>query len=214
MWKKERGANGEGEKRKREVLEVDDDTTEDELDDVMSWPPTARGEVETPSKRQKVEEVTPVATTKRKLPWLNYDEGEVKTPSKSPGNGLPTPSLTKTNGQDPSTSPMTGRFRDAMRSPPAEGAGSMAGQTLSMEVFDLLEKNGVSLGEKAQGDLRAALARHEMKLQGVIKGRDLVRTALKGKEARIAELQGRIAGIEAEREVLRGALSRLKGPEV
>ncbi|KAF4551004.1 Hypothetical protein D9617_15g043580 [Elsinoe fawcettii] len=209
-WVKGREA---GEKRKREeVVELDGSETDDDLDDLMSWPPTARGELETPSKRLRTEEVTP-PMTKRKLPWMKYDEDE-GTLIREGETGLPTPSLTKlADGQDPSTSPTTGRFRDAMRSPPIEAAGSTATQSLSTEVFDLLKEHGVSLGDKAQGDMRAVLNKHEMKLQGVVKGRDLVRAALKGKEARIAELQGRIAGIEAEREVLRAALSRLKGPD-
>ncbi|TKX25606.1 GRF zinc finger-containing protein [Elsinoe australis] len=207
----EKGGIGDGEskKRTREIVDLDAETEdEDEFGEPISWPPTA---VETPSKRQRTDEyVTPATTTttKRKLPWLNYEEEEATTPSKQRTElgALPTPSRTRPNEvQDPATSPATGRFRDAMRSPPAD-AGVASARTLSKEVFELLQANGVDLAGKVEGDLRAALNRHEMKLQGVIKGRDLVRTALKGKEGKIVELQGRVAGLEAEREVLRGAL--------
>ncbi|PSK55760.1 hypothetical protein B9Z65_4638 [Elsinoe australis] len=207
--------HGENKKRTREIVDLDAETEgEDEFGEPISWPSTA---AETPSKRQRTDEyATPVTTTtKRKLPWSKYDEDEATTPSKQRTelDGLPTPSRTRPNEvQDPATSPATGRFRDAMRSPPAD-ASVVSARTLSKEVFELLQANGVDLAGKVDGDLRAALSRHEMKLQGVIKGRDLVRTALKGKEGKIVELQGRVAGLEAEREVLRGALGRLRGPE-
>lgn len=210
-----RTEHGENKKRTREIVDLDAETEdEDEFGEPISWPPTA---VETPSKRQRTDEyVTPATTTtRRKLPWLNYEEEEATTPSKQRTelSALPTPSRTKPNEvQDPATSPTMGRFRDAMRSPPADASVASA-RTLSKEVFELLQANGVDLTGKMEGDLRAALNRHEMKLQGVIKGRDLVRTALKGKEGKIVELQGRVAGLEAEREVLRGALGRLRGPE-
>ncbi|KJX93732.1 hypothetical protein TI39_contig4265g00005 [Zymoseptoria brevis] len=51
------------------------------------------------------------------------------------------------------------------------------------------------------------LANHDLRHQGVIKGREIARAALQGKERRIAELEGRLVGLEGEREVLRGIVA-------
>ncbi|PNS18516.1 hypothetical protein CAC42_5055 [Sphaceloma murrayae] len=211
-------------KRKRddEVVDLEAETEGEEEGDGegVSWPATAEG---TPSKKVKVvENVTPAKG--RRLPWLDYEEDGVKISSggngngkgadgmEERGNGLPTPMTRSNEMQDPRTSPTTGRFRDAMRSPPGETI-ALSSSTLSTEVLELLKTSGVTLPERVRADLTSTLSRHEMKLQGVIKGRDLVRTALRSKEGQLVELKGRVAGLEAEREVLRGALGRLRGPD-
>jgi hypothetical protein len=58
--------------------------------------------------------------------------------------------------------------------------------------------------------IREILATHDLRHQGVIKGREIARAALQGKERRIAELEGRVVGLEGEREVLKGVVNGLK----
>jgi hypothetical protein len=49
--------------------------------------------------------------------------------------------------------------------------------------------------------LREVLTRHELRIQGVVKGREITRLALKAREAKVVELQATIASLEAERNV-------------
>lgn len=49
-----------------------------------------------------------------------------------------------------------------------------------------------------------------MKTQGIEKGREITRQAVKNKDGRIAELLGKVAGLEAERETLRGVVGSLR----
>ena len=59
-------------------------------------------------------------------------------------------------------------------------------------------------------NLRSVLSRHDLKAQGVVRGRDITRLALKAKEARIAELQMRIERLEADGELDRGVIKQLR----
>ena len=68
----------------------------------------------------------------------------------------------------------------------------------------------MSIPPDVLSNLRGVLSKHDLKAQGVVKGRDISRMALKAKEAKIVELQARIASLEAEREVDRGIIKGLK----
>ena len=48
-------------------------------------------------------------------------------------------------------------------------------------------------------------------MQGVVRGRDITRLGLRAKEAKVVELQARVAALEAEREVDWGIIRRLRG---
>ena len=58
--------------------------------------------------------------------------------------------------------------------------------------------------------LRGMLSKHDLKFQGVVRGRDISRLALKAKEAKIMELQAKVASLEAERELDRGVIRSLR----
>jgi hypothetical protein len=64
--------------------------------------------------------------------------------------------------------------------------------------------------EDTLATLRGTLSKHDLKFQGVVKGRDISRLALKAKDAKIMELQARIASLEAERELDRGVIRSLR----
>lgn len=162
---------------------------------------------ETPRKAVKTDAyATPATTTeKRRLPWLDYsnETHTSKTPSKT--TGLPTPS-TKTPGAKitvattPDTTPTPSRFKDAL----AESAPA----ALTDEVFSTLKAAKITLQSDAAARLKAVLTRHDLRTQGIAKGRDISRLAIKAKDAKIVELQARISALEAERELDR---ARIKG---
>ena len=94
----------------------------------------------------------------------------------------------------PAETPTPIRFRDA-------GAGGSADDPeLVRDVIDKLRQNSVHMGPTAMKAVKSVLNTHVLKAQGIAKGRDISRLAIKSKDARIAELQARVAALEAECE--------------
>lgn len=182
----------------------------DELERYASLAP------ETPRKATKTTAYATPATTStiRQLPWLDYTSGNssskvgrgLETPSKSTGQtGLPTPSLTKPFAKlkDTTATPTPSPFRDAISESPSS-------YSLVDETFDLLRNSSVSLTPDVSTRLRVLLNKHELKAQGISKGRDMVRLALKAKDAKLVELTARVAALEAERELDRARIRALR----
>lgn len=186
---------------------------------------------------------TPATTvTKRRLPWLDpeetpkatatalpsssrVDSEAPETPSRSTGitaapttvqlaAPTPQPPPTRTNMTTPSP---PARFKDAL-SNPADSSSS-----LTSEALETLED--IDIPPDIRDKLRSVLSKHDLKTQGVTKGREIARLAVKAKEAKIAEFETRIAGLEnakiaelqarigsleAEREVDRSVIRQLK----
>jgi hypothetical protein len=67
------------------------------------------------------------------------------------------------------------------------------------EVMDLLRDQHID--EETTTSLKELLNKHALKISGISKGRDITRVALKAKDAKIAELQQKIAAMESEREL-------------
>lgn len=205
-------------KRSAEEAELSDGDDEfgwalGEQADVLEKRATGAG-LQTPQKAQKTGVyATPAATAKRKLPWLEQpttpatskgNEGAdyFQTPSKPPasatnGNEPETPYVPPTLATKSTPSPPT-RHRDAL-SNPADSTSS-----LTSEVLNCINASNVKLPPNILSELRSIVTKHDLKAQGTIKGRDISRLAIKAKDAKIAELQARIASLEAEREVERG----------
>ena len=187
---------------------------------------------ETPRKAVKTGIYATPATTvekKRTLPWLQDKldkSGTLKTPSvfesrqndylSSPSKQStktlppisehpypPTPTL-QANTPDTCFKPSSnqGRYKDALADPP-DGTSS-----LMNEVFAALSDTQVP--DDVLTTLRGMLSKHDLKFQGVVRGRDISRLALKAKEAKIMELQAKVASLEAERELDRGVIRSLR----
>jgi hypothetical protein len=90
------------------------------------------------------------------------------------------------------------RHRDALANP-ADSSSSLTNEALATLA-------GTSIPPSVLSKLRGILSKHDLKTQGIVKGRDISRLALKAKEAKVVELQARIASLEAEKErsVIRG----------
>lgn len=197
---------------------------------------------ETPNKVQKTGiYATPATTGKRKLPWLDTEAGPSisrttsdvasklpqlpETPSKTPTAGAShAKSATTPDGHTlqadsvaaTTPSPPT-RHKDALSDPGDSAA------TLTKDALAAL--SSVDIPPDILSKLRGILSKHDLKTQGIIKGRDISRLALKAKDAKIkeletkvvghenakiAELQARIASLEAEREVDKAVIRQLR----
>ncbi|ERF72307.1 hypothetical protein EPUS_02194 [Endocarpon pusillum Z07020] len=79
---------------------------------------------------------------------------------------------------------------------------------LAADVLRILE--GVKLSNEMEQKLVELLNKHDLRTQGIAKGRDVTRLALGSKERKIAELEARIAGLEGERETNKAVIAHLK----
>jgi hypothetical protein len=187
---------------------------------------------ETPRKAIKTGVYATPATTvekKRNLPWLqdklgtasvpktpsvlaSHQNEYLDSPSKQSSKTLPpipeqpyppTPTL-QANTPDIYSKSFSnqGRYKDALANPP-DGTS-----VLTNEVLAALSDTRVP--EDVLATLRGTLSKHDLKFQGVVKGRDISRLALKAKDAKIVELQARVASLEAERELDRGVIRSLR----
>lgn len=180
--------------------------------------------METPqsNKSQKMGVYATPATGKRKLPWLEQmstPQSSTKpasdllaTPSKSTSEVLEKevttpigyPELPKSlhTAQVPESPSPQARYKDALVNP-ADSASSLTSEVLASLSSAYLSPDKLS-------NLRTILSRHDLKAQGVAKGRDISRLALKAKEAKIVELQSKIVRLEAEREVDRSVIQKIR----
>lgn len=79
---------------------------------------------------------------------------------------------------------------------------------MAVDVLRILE--GVKLSNEMEQKLVELLNKHDLRTQGIAKGRDVTRLALGSKERKIAELEARIAGLEGERETNKAVIAHLK----
>ncbi|KAK1824145.1 hypothetical protein LTR12_001446 [Friedmanniomyces endolithicus] len=222
---------------------------EDDEDDFFPWPLTGQEEQalaraadtvitapETPHKAQKTGVyATPATTGKRKLPWLEPQQQAPITPdtistksktaddiSDSPSTrlGAVTPVLQEQASPTavPATTPSPPtRYKDALRNP------ADSGSTLTTEALDVLQP--AKIPPDIREKLRSILAKHDLRFQGITRGRDISRLAIAAKDAkitelgakivglenaRIAELLARVGSLEAEREVDRAVIGALR----
>lgn len=187
---------------------------------------------ETPRKIAKTGIYATPATTvqrKRTLPWLedpaepatvprtpsmssNKQTESLDSPSKPPTKALspipqqvygPTPTLQASTHESQAKSPSPpNRYRDALANP-ADSSSSLTNEALATLAR-------TSIPPSVLGNLRGILSKHDLKTQGIVKGRGISRLALKAKEAKIVELQARIASLEAEKEVDRIVIRGLR----
>lgn len=222
-------------KRNARDADLDDEVqpwslTGDEEDELLEVASSA--EAVTPQKAQKTGVYATPATSAKKssrtLPWLQEPPTPVSSSKKPIVDYFNTPSKTPskkvTFAEDPITEPETpkpiedltapttlaapsspspsSRYKDALVNP-ADSQASLTNEVLS-------ELSNVKLPPEKLSSLRSILTKHDLRTQGVTKGRDISRLALKAKEAKIAELEAKIASLEAEREVDRGVIARLR----
>ncbi|KIV91762.1 hypothetical protein PV10_06269 [Exophiala mesophila] len=144
-----------------------------------------------PGKRRR-SEVSPVLSTQDGWPLSDDVFATPTTSYKSSTTGLLSPTNTPAK----------------LASQPDRPQPEPEPSVLATEALSILQ--GSNLSAQVEKDLVELLNRHHLRTQGIIKGRDITRVAVAAKDARIAELQARIATLEAERETNRTVISLLK----
>jgi hypothetical protein len=86
----------------------------------------------------------------------------------------------------------------------------MEPSALAAEALEILRKSGTLVSHQVEAELVELLNKHDLRTQGIAKGRDITRLAVQAKETKVAELQSRIDTLEAERETNRRVISHLK----
>ena len=169
---------------------------------VMPPPETPRKAVKTdtlstPGKRmfEEIDSGTPVV-------WSTPDsvkrEDDVFT---APATNGKTTSLFLPN--TPQDTPTPVRFKDI---PLMHGGDS----SLTTEIMTTLESAQISLPISVREDIKAICDKRSLYTHGVIKGRDVSRSLIAKKDAKIVELQGSIEALQAERETSRAVIRHLR----
>lgn len=207
-------------KRTRTAVEEDEDeygvetgdaAFNDELDQVMTA-------VETPTKIAKTADFSTPA--RRRLPWQKDDPARgngLLTPQTNhrattadpfntrfaaPGGSLFTPSKqmqpdsapsqTMTPSSSPIATPTPKRFKDVS-----------TGDDLFQDVFGVFDPDNPRLDERTRRDLTAVLSKHATITEGIKRGREVARSAIKAEKAKVTELTYRVNTLEAELEAER-----------
>lgn len=74
----------------------------------------------------------------------------------------------------------------------------LADNNLAVDALRILERS--KLPAEVEQNLIELFNKHELRMQGIVRGRDITRLALSSKEKKIAELEARIASLEGNRE--------------
>lgn len=169
---------------------------------------------ETPRKAAKTD--TLATPGKRRYDEMVSENGII------PPNAWPTPS-TGNAGGDVFTTPSTntagrGLFANASLASPAETPtpirykdfSNTQDSEMASELIAILENHKVSLPAALRDALKGMCNKHVLYTKGIMKGRDVSRTLVKAKDERIAELQGEIEELKAERETNRAVIRHLR----
>jgi hypothetical protein len=183
-------------------------------------------QIETPSKAAKTTNFTTPAPKRQKLPW------QIEPGSSSRKNGLQTP---QTERRTPQDNPFTSKYptlRGALFTPSKTDANedqqietpsssfdatptpnrfsNAMNEDVVKDVFDLLKGSSVHLPEHTEKELKTLLVRHTKNTEGYKRGRDVIRSTVKAKEAKITELTYRINTLEAELEAEKAMVKHLR----
>ena len=110
--------------------------------------------------------------------------------SSQDATGLLSPVETPARGKSDSTAP-----------PPPKSS-------LAADALQILNQS--KLSHEVEQKLVELLNKHDLRTQGIARGRDITRLALNNKDAKIVELEARISGLEAERETSKAVIAHLK----
>jgi len=149
-----------------------------------------------------------------------YDEMAAENVGHVP-SGWPTPSTGAAGGDvftTPSTNKGKGLFANAILPSPAETPTPIRyrdipptqDSELASEVLKSLESHDVSLPVDSRDAVKSICNKHVLYTKGIMKGRDVSRAMVRRKDERIAELQGEIEGLKAERETNRAVIRHLR----
>lgn len=194
-----------------------DDEFNSELNQVMT-------NVETPSKAARTSEYATPASGRRKLPW------QLDQPNSGVTNGLQTPQTGRKVPGDPFTSrntasgaPLLTPHRIDVDDADQTFTSSTSCDTptpirfkdagtddLVRDVFRVLQEANLRPSTHTETSLKTVLAKHLKSAEGYKRGRDVIRTTVKAKDAKITELSYRISTLEAELESEKAMVKHLQ----
>ncbi|KAF2831425.1 hypothetical protein CC86DRAFT_378268 [Ophiobolus disseminans] len=217
-------SSGPSRKRSHAAIDLDEDYGLDQADDDFNNElNSVMTRVETPSKAVKTSEfATP--NMRRKLPW------QMDQPPGNRLNGLQTPQTGGKTSIDPFNTrrvvparftPSRHQDQDAETQQTATPSSSfetptpsrfrnISAEDLVRDVFDLLQDRNVRLAPDTETELEGLLSRHGKSAEGLRRGRDVIRTTVKAKDAKITELTYRVSTLEAELEAEREMVKHLQ----
>lgn len=100
----------------------------------------------------------------------------------------------------PAETPTPRRFRDI----PGQDSD------LATQILQLFERKKLPLSSELKDEVRTIANKHSMYTRGVVSGREISRAMIKKKSEEIAELQGKIAGLEAQLEAQYSLIRQLR----
>lgn len=181
------------------------------LEEVFDWPNSDDDELfrvtdrasmappETPRKAIKTDMVA--SPSKRR-----HDEMEsgLATPASddvftTPATGLHDKNLFSAGLISPAETPTHGRFKEI----PLGGDSELATEVLAA-------LSSIAVDAETRDAVKTVCNKNALRTQGIAKGRDISRLAIKAKDGKIAALQARIAALEAERETNRAVIRHLR----
>jgi hypothetical protein len=190
-------------------------------EDSFEWPSSDEAELAQAAAQATV---APPFETPRKTPRTNQitSPGKRNYSEMQGGDTSTWPTFTPDNDDDVFATPTTSNRSNGLLSPtatPAQGplqlenwsqhvSNYTSNSSLATEALKILAP--IPLNSTVEAQLVTLLNRHDLRTQGIAKGRDITRLAIQSKNMKIAELQARIAGLEAERETSKTVIAHLK----
>lgn len=107
------------------------------------------------------------------------------------------------------TTPTPSRYRDALATPTPSSSIPSTNTSLTPSFLSLLREHNVTIPNPALGEMTSLLRRNEAQLAGAMKGREIVRQAVKAREETVVKLTGRVEGLEEEVAGLKALISAL-----
>lgn len=86
----------------------------------------------------------------------------------------------------------------------------MVTDDLVHDVFGLLQEASVQFNAQTENALKDMLSKHARSAEGYRRGRDVIRTTVKAKDAKITELTYRVSTLEAELEAEKAMVKHLQ----
>jgi polyhydroxyalkanoate synthesis regulator phasin len=199
-------------------LEQTDDAFDRELQDVLTA-------VETPSKAVKTSALA-TPSTRRKLPW------QMDQQTKRSSAGLQTPQTGRKTPYDPFNTclnksgvalftPSRNHESDdethqnatpssSFETPTPSRFCNISPNDLVRDVLEFLQESHVQLATDAQDGLKDLLSKHAKTAEGIRRGRDVIRSTVKAKDAKITELTYRVSTLECELEAEKAMVKHLQ----
>ncbi|KAL4974949.1 hypothetical protein BDW66DRAFT_160854 [Aspergillus desertorum] len=184
------------------------DGLKDEMEQVFeSGQPLRQPEFGLPARKaRRTGNVTSPGKRKRSVD----DEGAGKVGTMTPSG--PARGIEAGSQGTPFLTPTPARYRKVGGAMGVEESPLATSSDLAAQVSRILDSHGVDVAVAAREELMKLFTKQEMKMKGVMRGRDISRAALKEKEEQIVELNERIGMLESQLELERTDNTRRPRP--